>query len=125
VRMKIWMAVCLSVGWVCIAGAVEPKPITVAAGQEFEITLESPSGNDHQWLLSRPLDESRLKQSERRFKRGVGGRSGSEVLRYKALAEGKTQIHLQYAALWDKSQAPSRNTNFVVVISKSVNTAAK
>jgi predicted secreted protein len=122
--MKFWIAI-LSFGWVFIVSAAEPKPIMVAAGQEFEITLESPSGSDHQWLLSKPLDENRLKQSDRKYKRGQAGGAGSEVLRYKAIAEGKTQIHLQYAKLWDKSQAPAVSTNFVVVITKSVATAAK
>src|ERR1700757_5193518 len=113
----------MSVAWLCLfctfgLAAAEPKPITVAAGQEFEVTLESPSGSDHQWLLAKPLNESYLKQSERRYKRGGGG--GSEVLRYKAIAEGKTQIHLQYASLWEKGATPLQSTNFVVIITKSV-----
>lgn len=117
----------LVASFLCIAAlqAAEPKPITVVAGQEFEITLESPSSGDHQWLLSKPLDESRIKQADRRYKRGAAGGRGCEILRYKALAEGKTQIHLQYVSLWDKSQAPTRNTNFVVVVTKPLSTAAK
>src|ERR1051326_4444974 len=122
--MKFWIAI-LSFGWVFIVSAAEPKPIMVAAGQEFEITLESPSGSDHQWLLSKPLDENRLKQSDRKDKRGQAGGAGSEDFGHKAIAESKTQNHLQYAKLWDKSQAPAVSTNFVVVITKSVATAAK
>jgi len=118
------------VAWLCLfctfgLAAADPKPITVAAGQEFEVTLESPSGSDHQWLLAKPLNGSYLKQSERRYKRGAGGGRGSEVLRYKAIAEGKTQIHLQYASLWEKGRAPLQSTNFVVIITKSVSTASK
>ena len=123
--MKFWIVIWLSFVCAFFCQAAEPKPITVTAGQEFEITLDSPSGNDHQWLLSKPLDENRLKQSDRRYKRGTAGARGCEVLRYKAVAEGKTQIHLQYASLWDKSQGASQSTNFVVVITKSVSTAAK
>jgi predicted secreted protein len=125
VPMKWMIVVWLSLLYPFVSRAAEPKPITVAVGQEFEISLESPSVVDHQWLLSKPLDESRLKQSDRRYKRGVAGRHGIEILRYKAIAKGKTQICLRYASLWDNSQVPVQNTNFVILIGNSLSQAAK
>ena len=35
---------------------------------------------------------------------------------FKALAEGKTQMELNYLRPWEKGQKPAQATNFVVVI---------
>lgn len=105
----------------CIATAAE-KPITVSVGQEFKIILEANSSSGNQWLMARPLDERLLKLLSNEYKRsrpGATGASGNEVLSFKALSEGKTQIHLKYAKLWERDAAPSQTTNFVIVISRS------
>jgi predicted secreted protein len=97
------------------------KPITVAPGQEFKITLESTPSSGHQWLIAKPLDERLLKLLGSEYKRGrpgVSGAAGNEILSFKALSEGKTQIALKYGHLWEKDVEPARTTNFVVVITK-------
>lgn len=95
------------------------KPLTVAAGEEFKITLDSNPTTGYQWLMARPLDEKFLKLLGSEYKRGRSGggfgAGGHEVLTFKARNEGKTQIHLKYARLWEQSAA-ARTTNFVVVI---------
>jgi inhibitor of cysteine peptidase len=105
-----------------LSGAAERKPITVAVGEEFKISLESNASTGYQWLMAKPLDEKLLKLLGSEYKRGrpgtLGG-GGNEILRFKALAEGKTQIQLKYARLWEGDANPSRTTNFVVVISKA------
>ena len=117
--MKLLPALFLALGWLTAAWAAEPKPINVTVGEEFRIELESDFSTGCQWLPYRPLDEKLLKlvgkPSRRREK--PGAKVGFEVLTYKALATGKTVIHLKYDRLWEKAAAPLRVTNVVVVIS--------
>jgi predicted secreted protein len=107
--------------WCGIINAAE-KAISVGIGQEFKIVLEANSSTGNQWLMARPLDDRMLKLLGTEYKRGrpgAVGASGNEVLSFKALGEGKTQIHLKYAKLWEKDTAAVVTTNFVVVISKT------
>ena len=58
-----------------------------------------------------------LKLLGNEYKRGRPGTvagAGNEILSFKALGEGRTEIHLKYAKLWDA--ASTQTTNFVVVI---------
>jgi predicted secreted protein len=108
----------------CWCGAVEAaeKAISVGIGQEFKIVLEANASTGNQWLMARPLDDRMLKLLGTEYKRGrpgTVGASGNEVLSFKALGEGKTQIHLKYAKLFEKDTAAVLTTNFVVVISKT------
>jgi len=108
----------------CWCGAVKAaeKPISVGIGQEFKIVLEANASTGNQWLMARPLDDRMLKLLGTEYKRGrpgAVGASGNEVLSFKALGEGRTQIHLKYTKLWDKDTTPVLTTNFVVVISKT------
>jgi predicted secreted protein len=120
--MQLLLAVLVSLTLLVGAKAAEQKPITVNVGQEFELVLETPPGNNHQWLLSSPLDESKLKQAGREYVRrhpSVTSGRGCEVLRYKAVGEGKIQISLKYAPLFEKSATPVATTNVVVIINKA------
>src|SRR5579863_1187699 len=116
--LVLFMGSCL----LCVGRAAEQKPITVAAGQEFKIALESNPSTGNQWLIARPLDEGLLKLLGTEYKRGRSptiGAGGHEILSFKALGEGKTQIHLKYGRLWEKDDGPTRTTNFVVMITKT------
>lgn len=104
------------------AMAAEPKPITVATGEEFKITLESNPSTGNQWLMARPLEERLLKLLGSEYKRGrpgAPGGGGHEILSFRALAAGKTQIHLKYGRLWEQDPTPARSTNFVVIITQA------
>ncbi len=121
-RLLVLMTGGLCAAFVLTAAAAAPKPITVAVGQEFELVLESPPASNCQWLLSQPLDETHLQQRGREYRRAAPSGTrwrGCEVLRYKALAEGKTQIHLKYASLWQESSHPTLSSNFFVVITNA------
>ncbi len=110
------------------SGAGEPKPIVASVGEEFEIALESPGGAGRVWLLSKPLDEQRVKQVGRELRRHFQTNAPprvSEVFRYKALAEGKTEIHLRFGTLLEQERVPARNTNFVVMIRQPRTKVAK
>src|SRR6266404_3916910 len=120
--MKFLVTLFSGLFWLSIGFAAEEKPITVAPGQEFKITLESTASAGNQWLVAKPLDERLVKLLGSEYKRGrpgATGASGNEILNFKALGEGKTQISLKYGHLWDKEVAPARTTNFVVVITKA------
>jgi predicted secreted protein len=102
--------------------SAEPKPISVAVGQEFKLSLESNASTGNQWLIARPLDEQLVKLLGTEYKRGRPGNqggTGNEVLSFKALAEGRTHIHLKYGKLFERDAVPARTTNFVVVITRS------
>ncbi len=120
--MRLLAALSIAFCLTYAAAAAEPKPITVGLGQEFKIALESTPSSGHQWLIARPLDESLLKLLGTEYKRGRPGRAGAEgheILSFKALGEGKTQIQLKYGRLWERDSGPTRTTNFVVVITKT------
>jgi predicted secreted protein len=120
--MKLFVVLSLGLSLLSAAAGAEQKPIAVAKAQEFKIALESNPSTGNQWLLARPLDESLLKLLGTEYKRGRPGAAGSnghEVLTFKALGEGKTQIHLKYGRLFEKDVGPTQTTNFVVAISKT------
>ncbi len=111
-----------------VVSAAEVKPISASVGQEFKIVLESNPSTGYQWLLAKPLNESMVKQAGRTYERPNPrqvGAPGSEVLKFTALCEGRTEIQLKYARLWENSGAPLRSTNFVVVITKEQAKSAK
>src|ERR1700676_3833531 len=85
--------------------SAEPKPIRAVVGQEFKLTLESNPSTGNQWLIARPLDEQLLKLLGSEYRRGRPGAAaagGYELLSFKALSEGKTQIRLKYGRLWER-----------------------
>ena len=117
--------VCLALAVLCAAQAFaaeqKPKPITVAAGEEFKLTLQSKPSSGNEWLLARPLDERLLKLLGSEYRRGRSGgpdAPGNQILSFRALAEGRTEIHLKYGRLWDGDVAPTLRTNFSVIITK-------
>ena len=120
--MRSLLLVWLAFAWLSTGLAAEPKPIAATVGQDFKIALESSPTSGYQWLLAKPLDETLLKQAGKSYdRRGPNSAgTGCEWLTFKAIAEGKTEIHLKYDRLWEQTAAPARRTNFVVVITKSV-----
>jgi predicted secreted protein len=117
--MKSLLTLFLMIGWLTASRAGEPEPINATVGKEFKIELESDFSTGCQWLLYKPLDEKLLKPVGKPQRRYVtpGAKVGYEVLSYKALASGKTVLCLKYDRLWEKTAAPLRVTNLVVMIS--------
>jgi predicted secreted protein len=120
--VKSLLLISLALGWLSAGLAAEPKPIAAIVGQNFKITLDSNPSSGYQWLLAKPLNETLVKQAGRSYDRRAPNPSGMgcECLIFKAISEGKTEIHLKYDRLWEQTAAPARRTNFVVVITKSV-----
>ena len=117
--MKVSLLICLALVCLTNAGAAEPKPIKVKAGQEFKLTLHANATTGYQWVLAKPPDEKLVKLLGSEYKRldsKLMGAGGEMVWKFQALAEGKTEISLNYLRPWEKGVKPVETTNFVVVI---------
>src|ERR1035438_7231850 len=117
--MKFIALLCLGFGWMLTAAAAEPKPIAVTVGQEFKISLQSNPSTGYLWHFAKPPDAKFLKLVSTKYQAPESklvGAGGSGVWTFKALAEGKTALELNYQRPWEKSLPPAQSTNFVVVI---------
>jgi len=115
--------ICLVVSLSFLAQGAEEKqkPINTVVGEEFKLGLESNPATGNQWMLARPLDEHLLKLlGTPEYKRPHSGDQGREILTFRALAEGRTEIYLKYGKLFENDAPPARKTNFVVVITRAV-----
>ena len=103
----------------CSSDLAEPKPTTVKAGQELKLTLHANATTGYQWVLAKALDEKLVKLLGSEYKRldsKLMGAGGDMVWTFKALAEGKAEIRLNYIRPWERGVKPVETTNFVVVI---------
>jgi predicted secreted protein len=117
--MRFSLLTCLALSWLTATGAAEPTPLAVTVGQEFKLTLQYNSGTGYQWALAKPLDAKLLKHAGIEYKRPepkLPGGPGDMVWTFKALAEGKADIALNYVRPWASGEKPAQTTNFVVVI---------
>ncbi|MBM4270711.1 MAG: protease inhibitor I42 family protein [Deltaproteobacteria bacterium] len=95
------------------------KPIEVAAGQQFIITVESNRTTGYQWQLAGVPDSAvvQLENVEYRVSNtGLVGAGGMEVWRFKALGPGKTAIAIKYVRPWEKDVPPVKHLQFTVII---------
>ena len=117
--MKISLFALVLLAGLMRVSAADSKPISVAVGDEFKITLKYNSSTGYQWQIPKPPDEKLLKLSEPEYKRPDSkliGAGGDEIWTCKALAEGKTEIGFAYVRPWEKGAKPAQSTNFVVII---------
>ena len=105
--------------WLATAQAGESKPLAVATGKEFKITLPFNATTGYQWVLTKAPDEKLVKLLSSDYKRPdskLVGAGGHMVWTFQALAAGKTEMVLDYVRSWEKGQKPAQTTNFVVII---------
>ena len=117
--MRFSLLACLIFAWAMTTGAAEPKPITVAAGHEFKIKLPGNATTGYQWVLAKPPDAKLVKLLGSEYKPAdskLAGAGGVSTWTFKALAEGKTEMQLDYLRSWERNEKPAQTTNFVVVI---------
>ena len=93
--------------------------IKVAAGENFELTLESNPTTGYRWQLAAPFDEaivtlvgSEYKLPETR-RLGAGGR---EIWTFKAVEQGTTTIEMAYLRSWEKDVPPIKRATFTVIV---------
>ncbi len=111
----IWMAA----GWLATAQAGESRPISARVGQEFKLALPCNASTGYTWVLATVPDEKLVKLVKTDYKRQDSkliGAGGTMVWTFKGLAEGKTEMKLNYVRPWEKAERPAQTTNFAVVI---------
>lgn len=95
------------------------KPVNVAVGREFTLTLESNRTTGYQWQLAKSPDETVVKLIGNRYELpdsrliGAGGR---EVWAFKAVGKGKTEVDLRYVRPWEKDIPSAKEAVFSVVV---------
>jgi inhibitor of cysteine peptidase len=101
------------------APAQDSKPMSVAMGQEFKVTLASNPTTGYSWALAKPLDEKIVKLVTNVYvapETRLVGAGGNQIWTFKAAGEGKTEIALKYVRPWETNVAPVKTTNFPVVV---------
>jgi len=124
----------LTIGWIALlgllgvvqarAGEKTEQKVTVTAGQEFTITLDSNITTGYGWQLAKPLDKTFVKAVKNEYqnpkpapgKGPVVGAGGQEVWVFKALKAGSTVIDFKYVRPWEKDKEPVKTASFQVVI---------
>lgn len=117
--MRVLLVTGLALVWLATALAGEPKPIAATVGKEFKITLQGNPTTGYEWVLAKAPDQKLAKLLRSEFKRldsRLVGAGGDMVWTFQALAEGKTQMELNYIRSWEKGEKPAQTTNFVVLI---------
>ena len=120
--MRFSLLTGLALVWLATAQAEEQKPIAVRVGQEFKITLPYNTSTGYQWLLATPPNVKLVKLLSSEYTRPETnslGAGGDMVWTFQALAQGKTEMGLNYVRPWEKGQAPAQTTNIVIVIKKA------
>jgi inhibitor of cysteine peptidase len=120
--MKVLLVTGLTLVWLASAQAGEPKPIAATVGKEFKVTLPGNPTTGYLWVLAKAPDEKLaqlLRSDYKRLDSKLVGSGGDTVWTFRALAEGKTQMELNYIRPWEKGEKPAQTTNFVVVIKAS------
>jgi inhibitor of cysteine peptidase len=94
------------------------QPVSVTAGQEFVIALESNITTGFSWQAS--FDEDSLVLVEKTYKEkdnsGKVGGGGADYFRFKALKSGETKVTLSYRRPWETPSAQDKTAVFNVSV---------
>jgi inhibitor of cysteine peptidase len=96
-------------------------PVATTPGHQFTITLQANHTTGYSWKLAKPLGEKQVQLQSIDYKQTKPGQiagGGQEVWTFKAVAEGKTGIHLKYVRPWETNVPPVQTTNFLVGVKK-------
>lgn len=117
----------------------EDEAIEVVAGYEFALVVESNPTTGYSWRLAEPLDEKVVELVKTEFegkvaKGGEGeaegegqlvGAPGEEIWVFQAVAEGETEIKLEYVRSWETGKAPEDTRTFKVTVKSPEEEAEK
>lgn len=99
---------------------VAVKPVSVKAGEEFTVSLESNPTTGYSWQLAKPVEEKVVtlvgSKYERAGQKGVIGAGGREHWTFKATATGKTSVEMKYVRSWEKDVPPVRVASIVIEV---------
>lgn len=93
--------------------------VTVKAGGEFSLTLDSNRTTGYGWALDRPVDKNVVMQVGADYRKPSTkqiGAGGADILKFRAVGKGKAVVVLRYARPWDESVEPARKAAFVVIV---------
>jgi inhibitor of cysteine peptidase len=87
----------------------------------FEIVLDDDTSGELRWLFKEPPDEKLLKIIEERFDGPPadgegGGGPGQRVWLFQAIAEGETELTLEYLRPWEEGVAPAKSMTYKISI---------
>ncbi len=94
-------------------------PVTVKAGSEFSLVLESNPTTGYRWGLAALPDEAMVRFSGKRFRQsapGLMGSPGAETWTFRASGKGRAVIFFQYARPWERQAEPARQAAFVILV---------
>ncbi len=105
---------------------VPASGITAISGQEFLIRIEANISTGYGWEVIQPLDKDKLtliektdETEEDEYESGgqkLLGAPGFQILKFKALAPGKTIIFLELVRPWEKGVQPQKKHKINVTI---------
>jgi inhibitor of cysteine peptidase len=93
--------------------------LSVAAGQNFNITLASNPTTGYHWELAAPLDEAVVKLVASEYKSPdtrMLGAGGQEIWTFRAVGRGQTVVQLKYVRPWEKDVAPIKTATYEVLV---------
>jgi inhibitor of cysteine peptidase len=93
-------------------------PIQVNVGQTFTIRMQSNPSTGYGWQLSKALD-NRISLVTNVFlspDSKLMGAGGHEIWTFKAVAQGQTEIAMEYVRPWENDQPPVRTNVFKVIV---------
>ena len=92
--------------------------ITVSAGEQFSISLESNPTTGYSWAVRIPLGAEKILIIGSEFaktKPGKPGEGGEQLWRFKALSSGDAELELFYIRPWEKEE-PAKTITFYVKV---------
>lgn len=86
--------------------AENAQEIKLRPGQSFCLSLDSNPTTGYTWMLSGKYDQQTLSCTGQTYiaqdsKPNIVGQGGRQLFRFKALQEGTTELHLNYARPWE------------------------
>jgi inhibitor of cysteine peptidase len=111
--------------------AEDTEEIEVEAGVDFAIALVSNPSTGYSWQLAEPLDEGVVVLVSSEFEKKSGeshgegegeeegeavGAPGEELWTFTAVAEGETEIELEYVRPWETDVAPEETVTIKVTV---------
>jgi predicted secreted protein len=87
----------------------------------FEIRQDDDTSGELRWLFKDPPDDTLLKIIEERFDgppatEDGGGGPGTRVWLFQAVADGETELTLEYLRPWEEDVPPTKSATYKIVI---------
>jgi len=87
------------------------KSVALSPGDVFKVTLESNQTTGYSWKLSENMDQDIVLMTSSVYEvpkssKDMVGAGGTETFSFKAQAQGKTSILLEYVRPWEEGVAP-------------------